>query len=64
MNQAHWLIERLVEEKLAQMLKQAENERLAQQAQQESPERNFLAKQQADLSDLNMKPQNEQPKAR
>jgi hypothetical protein len=46
------------------MLKQAENERLAQQAKQELPERNFQAKFQAELSDFNQKPQNEQPKAR
>ena len=63
MNQAHWLTERLNEDKAAQLMKQAENERLAQQANEELPSRPFLAKLR-DLTDFNMKPQYEKPKAR
>jgi hypothetical protein len=62
MNQAHWLTERLSEDKATQLQKHAENERMAQEANQ--PQRKFLAKLRPDLSDLNMKPQNEKPKAR
>jgi hypothetical protein len=65
MNQAHWLTERLTENKATQLQKHAENERMAQQATQDSPQpRHFLAKLREELSDLNMKPQNEKPKAR
>lgn len=64
MNQAHWLTERLNEDKATQLMKQAENERLAQEASAEQPQRNFLAKLRAELSDLNQKPQNAKPKAR
>jgi hypothetical protein len=63
MNQAHWLTERLNEDKATQLMKQAQNERLAQQAQEELPSRPFLAKLR-ELTDLTMRPQNEQPKTR
>ena len=63
MNQAHWLTERLNEDKATQLMKQAQNERLAQQAQEELPSRPFLAKLR-DLTDLSAKSQNDKPKAR
>jgi hypothetical protein len=64
MNQAHWLTERLNEDKATQLMKQAENERLAKEANQELPPRPFLAKLRADLIDLSSKSQYDKPKAR
>jgi hypothetical protein len=67
MNQAHWLTERLTEDKVTQLQKHAENERLVKQANEELPPRqprHFLAKLRAELVDLSMKPQNDMPKAR
>jgi hypothetical protein len=64
MNQSHWLTERLTENKATQLQKQAENERLAQELTQESPQFPFLAKLRAELSDFSMKPQTEKSKSR
>lgn len=67
MNQAHWLTERLNEERAAQFQKQAETERFAQQASEEQPQqppRRLLAKFRAELSDLSLKAQSEKPKNR
>jgi hypothetical protein len=67
MNQAHWLTERLYEDKASQLQQEAENERFAQEAQKEAPQnhsRSILAKYRAELSDLSMKAQNESPKKR
>jgi hypothetical protein len=64
MNQSHWLTERLTEDKATQLQKHAENERLAQEVTQELPQRPFLAKLRAELSDFSMKPQTEKSKAR
>lgn len=64
MNQAHWLTERLNEDKAAQLMKHAENERLAQKAHEEQPQRPFLAKLRAELSDFTLKSQTDKPKAR
>jgi hypothetical protein len=65
--QAHWLTERLNEHRAAQLQKEAANERLAQEALKEAPQkpsRNLLAKFRAELSDLSMTAQSESPTKR
>jgi len=57
MNHANWLSERLYQDRAAELQKEAQNERLAQEAQKEAPQnhsRNILAKFRAELSDLSM----------
>lgn len=57
MNHANWLSERLYQDRATQLQKQAQNERLAQEAQKEAPQnhsRNILAKFRAELSDLSV----------